>query len=96
MKNKTDEHLTAAEMAFELMLFLPVFLTNLVGIFKEGFFDENKLFFPGLLVVDVIMFVLFYYNFKDRTYRGENIYRVILLLVVIVCLIGIIITKFFK
>lgn len=91
-RSSTDEHITAAGIAFNLVVFLPIFLSNLVGIFSETFFTENKLFFPGLLLVDMVMLALYYSNFKDRVTHGEGIYYVVLSLLLSIGLIGMIVS----
>lgn len=91
-EENVEEHLTGAGMAFNLMFFLPVFLTNLVGIFSETFFLENKWFFPALLVVDVIFLLLYYSNFKKRKYRTEAIYYSVLLLLLGAGTVGVIVS----
>lgn len=95
-KKSADEHLTLAGIAFNIVLFIPVFLSNLVGIFSEIVFTENKLFFPGLLLIDIVILALFYSNFKDRVYRGEGIYYVILSSLLTIGLIGITVSYILK
>lgn len=48
-KNKFEEHLDAAGIAFDLLLFLPIFVSNLAGIFSKDVFAENPLYFPAIL-----------------------------------------------
>ncbi|CEI82299.1 hypothetical protein BN997_02160 [Oceanobacillus oncorhynchi] len=53
-KNKFEEHLDAAGIAFDLLLFLPIFVSNLAGIFSKDVFAENSLYIPVIFIIDII------------------------------------------
>lgn len=94
--HRVEEHLTAAGMAFDIILFLPIFLTNLVGVFSGSFFNESKLFFPAVLLIDIIILALFYSNLRKRKNLGEAILYISLLALLFISFVGVIAVQILK
>lgn len=78
-----QEHVAAAAISYIILL-----LTNLVAIFGKSYFYESKLFFPVIILGNIIMISLLYSNFKNREYRGEGIIYMVLFSLLIVSLLG--------
>lgn len=87
-KNKFEEHLDAARIAFDLLLFLPIFISNIAGIFSKDLIAENPLYFPVIFIIDIIYIAMYYSNVKDRDYRGEGMLYLVLLIILGFSLIG--------
>ncbi|WP_339182730.1 hypothetical protein [Oceanobacillus sp. FSL W7-1293] len=87
-KNKFEEHLDAAGIAFDLLLFLPIFISNIAGIFSKDVFAENSLYFPAIFIIDMIYIAVYYSNVKDKEYRGEGMLYLVLLIILGFSLIG--------
>ncbi|UUI03967.1 SRPBCC family protein [Oceanobacillus jeddahense] len=91
-KNKLKKHVYAAGIAFDLLVYLPVFISNLAGIFSKSLFREKSLFFPAIVIIDVVMSVHYYSNIKDSEYQGEKTLYFVLLSILSASLIGLVIS----
>ncbi|WYP27516.1 hypothetical protein NSQ54_05245 [Alkalihalobacillus sp. FSL W8-0930] len=88
---KTDKSIekkaSKGNMIVNTILFLPIFLMNLVGIFDRSYFADNSIYFVVVAALDLILIMLFYSNIT--TSKGfEKFLYIVLSSILTLCLIS--------
>jgi len=93
-QEKQNEHLSGALLAFILLMFIPVFLSNLIFTFSPDLMGTGWKHFFVVLVIDLVLIWSYASSLKDIEYRIEKVLYLVLLSLIVVGALSISIAKF--
>ncbi|GEK59893.1 hypothetical protein CHL76_14285 [Marinococcus halophilus] len=92
-QEKQNEHLSGALLAFILLIFIPVFLSNIIFAFSPELMGNSWKNFFVVLVIDLVLIWSYASSLKDVEYRIEKVLYLVLLALIIVGALSISIAK---
>lgn len=82
-KEKQNQHLSGALLAFILVIFIPVFLSNIIFTFSPALMGNSWKHFFVVLVVNLVLIWSYASSLKDVEYRIEKVFYLVLLSLII-------------
>ncbi|MFB5664036.1 hypothetical protein [Alteribacillus sp. HJP-4] len=92
-KERQNEHISGALLAFVLLIFIPVFLSNIIFTFNPESMGNGWTNFMVVLFIDIVLIFSYVSSLKDVEYKIEKILYSSLTVLMILGALGIIYSK---
>lgn len=92
-QTKQNEHISGALLAFILLIFIPIFLSNMIFVFNPALAGDGWKNFSVVLMINLVLIWSYSAGLKDAEHRAEKIFYSVLLFLMTAGILAIVISK---